>query len=283
VISYGESCQQQEILPSLIWIVDKGSGYTEQMQLHYRLQGQGPTIVLLHGLFGSLDNLGVLARDLQRDYTVLSLDLRNHGRSPHGAEMNYTLMVQDLVALLQALSLPPVILLGHSMGGKVSMAMALLASQWIKQLLVLDIAPVAYTHQHHDLVFKGIQAVVDAEVVQRQAAVKILRALNLKEATLQFLLKSFYQGQWRFNWPVLQGCYSAVSGWDIAGSWEGPTCFIGGQYSDYLLSTYHAQLRKQFPRAVIHRLPQAGHWLASEQPERVLQIVRKFVAAVPEG
>lgn len=266
-----------------LWIINEGSSYTDGMQLHYRLQGQGPTIVLLHGLFGSLDNLGVLARDLQRDYTILSPDLRNHGRSPHSAEMNYTLMAQDLLALLAALSLPPVILLGHSMGGKVAMAMALLAPQLVKQLLVLDIAPVAYDQQRHNAIFKGIQAVVDAEVVQRPAAVQVLRALNFEEATLHFLLKSFHQGQWRFNWPVLQSGYPAISGWDIPGSWGGPACFIGGECSDYLLPTYHSQVKQQFPRAEIHRLPQAGHWLASEQPEAVLQRVRQFIAAAPAG
>lgn len=249
------------------------------MRLHYRLQGQGPAIVLLHGLFGSLDNLGGLARDLQRDYTVLSPDLRNHGRSPHCAEMYYTLMAHDLLALLQTLSLPPVIVLGHSMGGKVAMAMALLAPQQIKQLVVLDIAPVAYAQQRHDAIFKGIQAVVCAEAVQRQAAAQVLRELNLEEATLQFLLKSFHQGQWRFNWPALQHCYPAISGWDIPGSWGGPACFIGGQCSDYLLPAYHVQVRQQFPHAEIHSLPQAGHWLASEQPEAVLHRVRQFITA----
>jgi esterase len=169
------------------------------------------------------------------------------------------------------------------MGGKVAMVMALLAPQRVKQLLVLDIAPVAYPQQRHDAIFKGIQAVAHAEIVQRQAAAQLLRTLNLEEAILQFLLKSFHQDQWRFNWPVLQTCYPAISGWDIAGSWEGPTCFIGGQCSDYLLPATHFQARQYFPRAEFHSVPQAGHWLASEQPEAVLQIVRHFMATAQDN
>ncbi|MEW9824258.1 MAG: alpha/beta fold hydrolase [Candidatus Symbiodolus clandestinus] len=246
------------------------------MLLHYRLQGHGPAILLLHGLFGSLDNLGVLVRDLQRDHCVVAVDLRNHGRSFHDSQMAYPSMVTDLIALLQHLSLPSVTVIGHSMGGKAAMAMALLAPQWLERLVVLDIAPVAYSSSRHQPLFAAFAEIAALDIKQRQVAAQILRAASINEGIIQFLLKSFDNGQWRFNWPVLEQCYPAISGWGISGQWLGPSCFIGGQRSDYLLVDYHPQVKQQFPQSVLHSLPEAGHWLAAEQPDAVLAIIRRF-------
>ncbi|MCV5332029.1 alpha/beta fold hydrolase, partial [Escherichia coli] len=127
--------------------------------LNYKQEGQGQTVVLIHGLFGSLSNLGLLARDLIKDHTVISIDLRNHGLSFHSEVHNYTDMAKDVAQLLQHLNVEPSIVIGHSMGGKVAMALVDIAPNVVKQLVVLDMAPVAYTTNRHDNVFNGLHAV----------------------------------------------------------------------------------------------------------------------------
>ncbi|MEF1291287.1 alpha/beta fold hydrolase, partial [Vibrio sp. M260118] len=126
--------------------------------LNYKLEGEGHTIVLIHGLFGNLDNLGLLARDLKQDHQVLSIDLRNHGLSFQSHQHNYALMAQDVYQLLQHLNLNRYTVVGHSMGGKVAMKLAELAPDQVDKLLVLDMAPVKYTQSRHDNVFNGLKA-----------------------------------------------------------------------------------------------------------------------------
>lgn len=118
--------------------------------LNYKQEGQGQTVVLIHGLFGSLSNLGLLARDLVQDHSVISVDLRNHGLSFHSDTHTYTEMAQDVANLLGHLDVEPSIIVGHSMGGKVAMKLADIAPQFVKQLVVLDMAPVAYTTNRHE-------------------------------------------------------------------------------------------------------------------------------------
>ena len=121
--------------------------------LNFKEQGQGPAVVLIHGLFGSLDNLGLLARALSEHYRVISVDLRNHGASFHSDEMSYPQQAADVLALLDALALDQVSLVGHSMGGKVAMQLAKQAPARVARLVVADIAPVAYPHSRHQNVF----------------------------------------------------------------------------------------------------------------------------------
>ena len=123
--------------------------------LNYKIEGEGHTIVLIHGLFGNLDNLGLLARDLRQDFQVVSIDLRNHGLSFQSSQHNYELMAQDVLDTLQHLGLERYILIGHSMGGKVAMKLAGLAQAQVEKLLVLDMAPVAYGQRRHDNVLRA--------------------------------------------------------------------------------------------------------------------------------
>ena len=128
------------------------------MKLNYKIQGSGQPVILLHGLFGSMDNLGVIGRALMDDFQVIQVDLRNHGFSPWSDDMNYTLMAQDIQSLITLLSLQNVIIIGHSMGGKVAMHLTELLPDRIKVLIVLDIAPVSYTSDSHRQVFRAINA-----------------------------------------------------------------------------------------------------------------------------
>ncbi|SUB82117.1 Esterase ybfF [Pragia fontium] len=247
------------------------------MKLNYRLQGNGQIIVLIHGLFGSLDNLGVLARDLQQDYQILQVDLRNHGLSPHSSEMDYQVMAEDLLTLLNELALENITLVGHSMGGKVAMKLTELAPALIKQLVVIDIAPVAYQESHHDDVFAALNAVTQSGVQQRSEASEIMRQLNLHEGVIQFLLKSFHAGEWRFNLPVLQQRYGDIIGWQTVPEWNKPVIFIRGELSPYIQDSYRTAIAHQFPQARAYVVAGCGHWVHAEKPQHVIRIIRKFL------
>lgn len=247
------------------------------MKLNYRLQGNGQIIVLIHGLFGSLDNLGVLARDLQHDHQTLQIDLRNHGLSPHLSEMNYQAMAEDVLNLFKALSLDNIILVGHSMGGKVAMKLTELAPELINKLVVIDIAPVAYQERHHDDVFAALEAVTHSGVQQRSEAGEIMRKLGLDEGVIQFLLKSFHAGEWRFNVPVLHQHYSDIIGWDEVTEWNKPVIFIRGEQSPYIQDSSRQAIARQFPSAKAYVVAGCGHWVHAEKPQNVIRIIRKFV------
>ncbi|MBL0688610.1 MAG: alpha/beta fold hydrolase, partial [Pseudoalteromonas sp.] len=122
------------------------------MQLNYKQIGQGPDVVLIHGLFGSLENLNVIAKPLSEHFCVTNVDLRNHGLSPHSDEMDYLAMANDIVELMAKLKIQKAHLVGHSMGGKVAMQVALTHSELVDKLVVLDIAPVSYPARHTQII-----------------------------------------------------------------------------------------------------------------------------------
>lgn len=175
-------------------------------------QHNNSPIVLVHGLFGSLDNLGVLARDLVNDHNIIQVDMRNHGLSPRDPVMNYPSMAQDLVDTLDALQIDKATFIGHSMGGKAVMALTALAPDRIDKLVAIDIAPVDYHVRRHDEIFAAINAVSESDAQTRQQAAAIMRQHLNEEGVIQFLLKSFVDGEWRFNVPVLWETVSAYCG-----------------------------------------------------------------------
>jgi len=255
------------------------------MKLHYRLQparqpGNTLPVVLLHGLFGSLDNLGVLARPLGENHATLQIDLRNHGLSPHDADAGYDAMSGDVVTLLDELQLEKCILIGHSMGGKVAMALTALIPDRIAALVVIDIAPVAYPTRHHDQVFAALKRVAAAGVTQRSEAAQLMRQDMDDDGTIPFLLKSFSQGEWRFDIDALWENYPAILGWREVPSWSGPVLFIRGGRSPYVNEDYNDAIRRQFPRAHAHVVAGAGHWVHAEKPEAVLRAVVRFLADI---
>ncbi|MFG0606566.1 alpha/beta fold hydrolase [Vibrio mimicus] len=251
--------------------------------LNYKLEGNGQTVVLIHGLFGSLDNLGLLARDLKNDHQVLSLDLRNHGLSFHNDEHNYDLMAQDVNQLLEHLNLTSVIVIGHSMGGKVAMKLADIAAPKIRQLVVLDMSPVAYTQRRHDNVFAGLDAVLAQKPTSRSEVMSILAQHIEMEGVRQFLGKSLMSDQnvmtWRFNVAALKAHYADILGWDIIAKCRIPTLFIKGADSDYLTAQHQPMVQAQFSQAKAHVIANTGHWLHAEKPAEVLRAIRKFIDA----
>lgn len=252
------------------------------MKLHYRWQppktaGSTLPVVLLHGLFGSLDNLGVLARPLGEHYPTLQIDLRNHGLSPHDNDAGYAAMSADVAELLDALDIASCNLIGHSMGGKVAMSLTAQAPERVARLTVIDMAPVAYPTRHHDNVFAALRRVAGAGVTQRTQAAELMRQYIDDAGTIQFLLKSFDQGAWRFNVDALWQNYPSLIGWQEIAPWSGPTLFIRGENSPYLDDLYRPAILRQFPRARAHVVANAGHWVHAEKPEAVMRALNRFL------
>lgn len=244
----------------------------------------GPVVVLIHGLFGSLDNLGRLANTLtEAGFGVLSLDLRNHGRSPHSPSHDYPAMVADLLALLDKQGLNEVDLVGHSMGGKVAMQFALRHPQRVQKLVIVDMAPVAYPTGAHDAVFAGLQAVAAQAPLTRHQADACLAQHLTDPAVRQFLLKSFLPGSqpcWRFNLPALQANYPHILAWPpVTAAYPGPSLFIKGELSPYLQPSHQAAIQQQFPQAKARLVVGAGHWLHAEKPLLFNKLVVDFLSA----
>ncbi|EMX0849024.1 esterase [Pluralibacter gergoviae] len=234
-------------------------------------------ILLVHGLFGSLDNLGILARDLVQDHDILQVDMRNHGLSPRAPEMNYPAMAQDLLDTLDASGIDKIILIGHSMGGKAVMAFTALAPERVEKLVAIDIAPVDYPVRRHDEIFAAVNAVTEAGCARRHQAAEVMRQHLKEESVIQFLLKSFVDGEWRFNVPVLWDQYPHIVGWETIPAWDHPALFIPGGNSPYVKESYRDDLLAQFPQARAHVIAGAGHWVHAEKPDAVLRAIRRYL------
>lgn len=251
------------------------------MKLNYKIQGQGPTILLLHGLFGNLDNLGIIARAFNHQYQIIQVDLRNHGLSPWFNEMNYTVMAEDIVELIQSLAVEELIIIGHSMGGKVAMRLTEMIPIRIKSLIILDIAPVIYTADSHSQVFKAINActtyIQGQQVPNDRNTVQQVMIQYLSQSTIQFLLKSYKSDHWLFNFPVIEKHYSDILGWQDITPYYQPVLFIKGSHSEYINQEFHSDILNQFPYAVIETVESAGHNVHSEQPQTVIALIEQWI------
>ncbi|WP_350306991.1 esterase [Photorhabdus viridis] len=234
-------------------------------------------VVLIHGLFGDLNNLGVLARDLQQYYPVIQVDVRNHGLSPRADNMDYHDMAQDIISLLDHLQIQSAIIIGHSMGGKIAMTMTALAPERIEKMVLIDIAPIAYQVRRHDQIFTALNKVTKAGVNTRQEATEIMREDIQEEGVIQFLLKSFRQGEWKFNLPVLINQYEKIIGWQEIPTWPHPALFIRGGLSSYIQEEYRDDIARQFPQAKAWVVADCGHWVHAEKPDAVLRAIHRFL------
>ncbi|WP_237483743.1 alpha/beta fold hydrolase [Vibrio hippocampi] len=248
--------------------------------LNYKREGQGKPLILLHGLFGDLNNLGVLARDLKQDFDVVSIDLRNHGQSFHRSQHNYPAMAQDVAELLKHLNIDNPIVVGHSMGGKVAMKLCDLPLT-IDKLIVLDMAPVKYLQRRHDAVLAGLTEVANNPVPDRRSALALMAKHIELEGVRQFLAKSLDKQDgnmcWKFNLETLKQEYMNILDWQPIEQTDVATLFVKGGDSDYLLSEHQPQIQAQFNNAKAHIIANTGHWLHAEKPIEVLRSMRKFL------
>jgi pimeloyl-ACP methyl ester carboxylesterase len=255
------------------------------MNLFFRKSGSGQPLIILHGLFGISDNWTTLAKKLSDHFTVYAVDLRNHGQSPHSDQWKYWIMAEDVLELIENEKLKNVILLGHSMGGKVAMYLALDSPQLISKLIVSDIAPRKYPVGNQDVV-DALLKVHPEKLASRKEAEDIL-AKDLKDnSTIQFLLKNLYWNEspdgtkkldWRFNLPVISKNLAAVSeATDEPAGSDIETLFINGEKSNYVTKEDEAEIKRVFPRAIIKTIAGAGHWVHADKPDEFFDAVMQF-------
>lgn len=248
-------------------------------QIHHNDNPQQKTpLIFIHGLFGSLSNLGMIARAFYESHIVIQIDVRNHGHSPHSSEMNYKVMAQDILETLALLDIQKFSVIGHSMGGKIAMQLMAYENEQVEKIAILDIAPVAYTENHHDQIFKALFAVSNAKIETRSEATEIMREYLKEEMVIQFLMKSFHQGQWLFNVDALFNHYSDILEWHNIQACNKDILFIRGGLSAYIHQDQHFEaIAQQFPHAQIKMIENAGHWLHAEKPQQVINAINEYL------
>ena len=252
-------------------------------ELSYTSRGEGRPLVVLHGLFGSGKNWQSHTRQFADRFEVINVDLRNHGQSFHADEMNYPAMADDVAQLLQGLGLLDCNILGHSMGGKVAMTLAVKYPALVARLVIADIAPVSYFHHYDDLI-EPILALPLATLVSRAEADQMLRQ-NIPEDQLRaFLLQNLVREpdgwRWRVNWRAIQRDMEYLTGFaDLPEDWtiERRTLFIRGARSDYVGDDEIEAIERHFTDVSIATIEDAGHWLHAEKPEQFSQLALEFL------
>ena len=244
----------------------------------------GLPLVIAHGLFGSARNWGVVQKRLAVDRPVIAVDMRNHGDSPWSADHGYGDLAQDLAEVIAAAG-GRADVLGHSMGGKAAMRLALDRPAAVRRLIVLDIAPVAYGHTQMPLVaaMRGLDL---TGLDTRAEADRRLAPAVPDPAVRAFLLQSLdlraAPPRWKLNLDALAAGMAGILGWEeVAGRLDGPALFLSGGASDYVQAAHHPAILRLFPAATFAEMPGAGHWLHAERPREVEAAVRAFLEGPP--
>ena len=254
------------------------------LQLASSETGEGEPLLIVHGLFGSKRNWSAISKALGRTYRVITLDLRNHGDSPHAPEMSYEVMADDLATFIEAGNMGPVSLLGHSMGGKASMVLAMTRPELLKRLLVLDIAPIPYDRDYDDYIdtLKGM----DFNAVKSRADVDVILQTTFADPAIRsFLLQNLKAGDvdgynWRVNLDAIEAHMGDIMGFpdfDTDQAYEGTTLFLGGQNSDYITFAHQAEIERLFPNSDLDFIEDAGHWVHADQPHALISRLKDFL------
>ncbi len=257
------------------------------MQLNNKVFGTGKDVIILHGLFGMLDNWQTIGKQLAADYRVWLVDQRNHGKSPHTDSLSYYSMSDDLHEFIEEHDLDdePVIVIGHSMGGKTAMQFAMDTSEYVDKLIVIDIAPKEYP-PGHQAVFDGFAAVDLARVQNRKDADALMATKVDDWGVRQFLLKNLTRKKeggyaWKCNLPVLVEDYDMIidNTLEVGDQFEGETLFIkGGKSARYIVPDEDWDIiQYHFPNAKLEIVEEAGHWVHAEKPKELLEIIRDFL------
>ncbi|MEO6299994.1 MAG: alpha/beta fold hydrolase [Paracoccaceae bacterium] len=241
-----------------------------------------PPLMIAHGLFGSARNWGVIARRLADRRRVIAVDMRNHGTSPRGTSQSYPDMAGDLAEVIRTLN-EPVDLLGHSMGGKAAMQLALTDGMLLRRLIVADISPVAYTHDQspHIHAMRALDLTnLDSRGEADRRLTETIPDPGLRAFFLQSLDLKTTPPHWRINLDVLESEMAKIVGWpDTQGVFDHPTLFLAGSESHYIRPEYRETIRALFPKARFAKLIGAGHWLHADKPREFEETVRTFLDA----
>lgn len=259
------------------------------MSIHFHITNQDsdlPAVVLIHGLFGSHDNLAALRRSLQDSYKIISIDLPDHGKSAHTSQFSFEKYAQSICQTLDKIGVARAHFVAHSLGGKVAMYLALHHQQRVEKLIVVDIAPAQYQPRHQN-VMKGLRAIDLNTTKDRKHADQQLAEHVAEAGVRQFLLKSLEQHQagwkWRFNLDLLERDYLHLSAAiDSVKPFVRPVLFVKGANSDYLTAQHRKHINKLFPNSEAKIIHGTGHWLHAEKPAIFSRLVSTFLGNISE-
>ncbi len=253
------------------------------VELHSVVQGEGRPFLILHGFLGMGDNWKTLGNKFaDSGYEVHLIDLRNHGRSPHINEMNYEAMANDIQSHCNSRDLKDIVLLGHSMGGKVAMHVAANNPSLLHKLIIVDISPKYYS-PHHQQILDGLSALERESFTARGEAEDFLAGYIKDEGTRLFLLKNLHRKEkdvlsLRLNLEVLKDNIEEVGAPLPAGfRYDGPTLFIKGSKSNYITGEDEALIHLHFPDARLLEISNAGHWVHAENMPEFFKRVEEFL------
>ncbi len=239
-----------------------------------------PTLLIAHGLFGSARNWRAIARRFSADRKVVTVDMRNHANSFWNDDHSYHALADDLENILATLN-GPIDVLGHSMGGKAAMVLALRNPKNLNRLLVADIAPIPYAHSQISNI--DIMRSLDlTKVTRRSEADVMLRDQLPEEASRAFLLQSLelseHGNRWTLNLDALANNMDHIVGFpDVVGTFENQTVFIKGGASDYILPEHLGVMKQLFPHFTLTEIPNAAHWVHAENPRAFIEVVAEFL------
>lgn len=256
------------------------------IQLNYKEYGEGPPVLILHGLFGTLDNWQTIAKGLSDHFTVFILDLRNHGKSPHtDGVYDYPTLAEDIATFMQERWIFNAHIIGHSMGGKVAMQLAMHYPDLVKKLVVVDIAPKKYSGGH-ELAFEALnQLDLDTLKDRKEAETFLMYALHNDTSTVQFLMKNLSRQtdaegggfEWKMNLPVLNRDYKILMDTVAGEPFENDTLFIRGSESAYIKDSDFTIIHQFFPHAQVATIEQAGHWVHADKPKELFDVIMSFL------
>lgn len=253
------------------------------MVLHSRIEGESRPLIIIHGFLGMSDNWKSLGSLYAAEgFQVHMLDLRNHGKSFHSEDFNYTVMSNDVLEYCQHFNLTNVSIIGHSMGGKVAMLFATKYPEMVDKLIVADIGPKYYAPHHQDIL-AGLNAVDFSSKPDRTQVEEILYPFIPDFGTRQFLMKNLYWAEpgqlaFRFNLPVFNAKIETIGeALPTENHFDKPTLFIRGGNSRYILDTDLPEIKKHFPNIELATIPNVGHWLHAENPKSFFEETITFL------
>ncbi|MBR9919672.1 MAG: alpha/beta fold hydrolase [Bacteroidetes bacterium] len=254
------------------------------MDLNFKTFGQGDPMVILHGLFGTLDNWQTLGKAWADHFSIYLVDQRNHGRSPQLPELNYSLMASDLREFMENNWIHHSHILGHSMGGKTAMQFATSNPDMVDKLIIVDIAPRKY-EGGHQTIFEALLDLDPASINNRDEADEALQKRIPEKGIRQFLLKNLTRSKdggynWKMNLPVIHQHYPDIlDNIHFEQPFEGETLFIRGSKSNYIEDKDLDNIRTFFPNARLETVENAGHWVHAEKPKELKTLVESFLSS----